>query len=327
MTAVLCFDDEVVRHLTWELDLREPTGPQDDGAHRARPGGRPLASAWAELPTSTRAVCLTLPPAGAALSIVGLAGDLRGWWDGLGFAANLLSSLTGLLFAVPFALVVVGRLAEHQDDVAERRRVARMSRREWDLIEAAWGEAARLAPHMLDLCRARALPAGSGLTQAVRFTHLTREVNAELRHVSGLCGQLPTRWDSAEAGLNQRRIEVGLNPLPASCAAFLRRAADEFAALYAACREEPSLASLDRAGTSFQALESMGLSGDTSGLEPLQQTLLFDVEPRPLGASPDPSAGSYESISRRLRRSPRPLPRVSLRSDVRPRQGSRPDPT
>lgn len=312
---MLCFDGGVAKHLTWELDAVRSIEPSTRASHSPRHGWKALVSAWAELPASTRATCLILPPCGLALSFLGIVGDLQGWWEGFGFAANLLSSLTGLMFAVPFALVVLGRLAEHQDDVAEQRRVARISRREWDLVEAAWSEAARLAPHLLDLCRALARP-HDRFTQAVRFTSLTRQLDAELFEVSALCQQLPARWEFAEAGLNQRRVEAGFNPLPPSCATFLKAAAEEFVALHAACREEPSPKALERAGAAFSALESMGLAGDTSGLEPLQRTLLFDREPRPLGAT-------YEDFRLRLPRTSRPSPRVSLRSEVRAQRKSR----
>lgn len=326
-SRALWFDDGVVTHLTWELDAKrsiEPT-PVVSGTSPDRSTG--LASVWEELPASTKATCLTLPPCGIALSTLGVVGDLRGWWEDFGFAANLLSSLTGLMFAVPFALVVVGRLAEHQDDLAEQRRVTRISRREWDLVESAWSEAARLAPHLLDLCRARTLPPDDRFTRAVRFPRLNRQLSMQLSQVSTRCEQVPARWESAEAGLNQRRVEVGFNPLPPSCATFLNAAADQFAALHAACREEPSTGALERAGAALQALESMGLAGDMSGLEPLQQTLLFDQEPRPLGARPKPSADSYENFRRRLQRSPRPLPRVSLRSETRTQPHSHAAPT
>ncbi|WP_253868274.1 hypothetical protein [Promicromonospora umidemergens] len=326
-SGALWFDDGVVTHLTWELDARRSIEPSPIASRSSRHGSTGLASVWEELPASTKVTCLTLPPCGIALSFLGVVGDLRGWWEGFGFAANLLSSLTGLMFAVPFALVVVGRLAEHQDDVVEQRRVTRISRREWDLVEAAWSEAARLAPHLLDLCKARALPPDDRFTQAVRFTHLSRQLSMHLSQVSTRCEQLPARWESAEVGLNQRRVEVGFNPLPPSCATFLNAAADEFVALHAACREEPSSGVLERAGAALQALESMGLAGDMGGLEPLQQTLLFDRAPRSLGARPNPSADSYENFGRLLQRSPRPLPRVSLRSEVRTQLPSRAAPS
>lgn len=309
----------MVAHLTWELDARRSVEPSPVAGRSSRDSPTGLASVWEELPASTKVTCLILPPCGIALSFLGVVGDLRGWWEGLGFTANLLSSLTGLMFAVPFALVVVGRLAEHQDDVVEQRRVIRISRREWDLVEAAWSEAARLAPHLLDLCKARTLPPDDRFTQAVRFTRLTRALSTQLSRVSTRCEQLPARWQSAEAGLNQRRVEVGFNSLPPSCAIFLSAAADEFTALCAACQEEPSHEALERAGAALQALESMGLAGDMTGLEPLQQTLLFDQEPRPLGARLNRPADSYENFGRLLQRSPRPLPRVSLRSEVRTR--------
>ncbi|MEW2580542.1 hypothetical protein [Streptomyces syringium] len=60
---------------------------------------------------------------------VGVLGDGLGWWDGRSYLTNLFSSLTGLLFGVPFALLVLSRFAQAQADVVERREVRRLIER------------------------------------------------------------------------------------------------------------------------------------------------------------------------------------------------------
>ncbi|MER5226819.1 hypothetical protein [Streptomyces flaveus] len=64
-----------------------------------------------------------MPLLGSALAAAGILGDSYGWWEGFGFLTNLISSFTGLMFAVPFALVVLSRLGEAHAELAERRSV------------------------------------------------------------------------------------------------------------------------------------------------------------------------------------------------------------
>ncbi|MBZ9645644.1 YqaE/Pmp3 family membrane protein, partial [Streptomyces sp. PSKA30] len=74
-----------------------------------------------DTPKLTRRLCLILPPVGVFILIIGVIGDSRGWWEGRNFLTNLCSSFTGVLFGVPFALIVVSRLTDAQTEILEQR--------------------------------------------------------------------------------------------------------------------------------------------------------------------------------------------------------------
>jgi hypothetical protein len=64
-------------------------------------------------------------PAWLAALLLGLYGDAHHWWENRAFLTNLLSSFTGLLLGVPFALVVLSHLGSMQADAANRRAAIR----------------------------------------------------------------------------------------------------------------------------------------------------------------------------------------------------------
>jgi hypothetical protein len=70
-----------------------------------------------------------MPIFGVLGAALGVLADVQGWLDGMGFVTNLLSSLTGLLFGVPFALLVLTRLSAAQADFAEQRGARRLVER------------------------------------------------------------------------------------------------------------------------------------------------------------------------------------------------------
>jgi hypothetical protein len=91
-----------------------------------------------------------MPLAGAVGVFFGVLGDGDGWWEGRSYLTNLFSSLTGLFFGVPFALLVLSRLTAAQADVVERRGVRRLIERvtgEFDSMRDAVFESARLRSH------------------------------------------------------------------------------------------------------------------------------------------------------------------------------------
>jgi hypothetical protein len=65
--------------------------------------------------------------AGAAGFCVGLWIDSIRWWSDRPFVSNLSSSLVGLLFSVPFALVVVQRISAAEAERAEKRSAVRLA--------------------------------------------------------------------------------------------------------------------------------------------------------------------------------------------------------
>ncbi|WP_146087232.1 hypothetical protein [Thermomonospora echinospora] len=82
-----------------------------------------------DTPRPLRALYVVPPALGAVLVALGLYGDSSGFWNGRGFLANLLSVFAGVLFGVPFALLVSGRLASAQAEIRERREARRLAGR------------------------------------------------------------------------------------------------------------------------------------------------------------------------------------------------------
>ncbi|WP_405934478.1 hypothetical protein OG495_15275 [Streptomyces longwoodensis] len=78
-----------------------------------------------QLPQTTKIVCGFSLTLGLTLGWVGWEGDTHGWWDNRAFVTNLVSSFTGLCFAVPFALVIFERLAEPHAIASDKRRAQR----------------------------------------------------------------------------------------------------------------------------------------------------------------------------------------------------------
>jgi hypothetical protein len=67
---------------------------------------------------------------GAVCAVLGAMGDAHGWWDERPFLTNLASSFTGILFGVPFALIVVQQLAAHQARMVGRTSIRELARAE-----------------------------------------------------------------------------------------------------------------------------------------------------------------------------------------------------
>jgi hypothetical protein len=72
-------------------------------------------------------LCLGLWCLGVLALIAGVWGDTTGWWTDRNFLANLASSITGALFGIPFALVVIGYITARQGDERERREATRQA--------------------------------------------------------------------------------------------------------------------------------------------------------------------------------------------------------
>jgi hypothetical protein len=72
---------------------------------------------------------VALLSAGTVLAVLGAVGDAFGTWSRFPFLTNLASSLTGALFGLPVALVVVQRLLQAQTDANERAAAWRLAMR------------------------------------------------------------------------------------------------------------------------------------------------------------------------------------------------------
>lgn len=81
----------------------------------------------------SRGAGIGLVATGFALLALGVAGDLNGWWDELGFTSNVLAGLTGACFGIPVAYFVIQVLLRQEDERYSRSRVVRAARQ--NLIE------------------------------------------------------------------------------------------------------------------------------------------------------------------------------------------------
>ncbi|MEH0430264.1 hypothetical protein QBB34_28915 [Streptomyces stelliscabiei] len=109
---------------------------------------------WRETPPLTKSLCKVMPVLGCLLTLLGVFGDSHGWWDNRSFLTNLVSSFTGLMFAVPFALVVLSRLGEAHAFLAEQRAVQRHSERVLRDFHAAWVNMDRTIEQLRELAAA-----------------------------------------------------------------------------------------------------------------------------------------------------------------------------
>jgi hypothetical protein len=116
-----------------------------------------------QLPRTTKIVSVCLTALGFALLLTGWRGDAQGWWDNRAFLTNVLSSLTGLCFAIPFALVVFDRLAEPHAVAADKRRAKHRAE-----FYIARHKAAREQLGLLSTA-VKALPAGASPSQIQRL--------------------------------------------------------------------------------------------------------------------------------------------------------------
>src|SRR5690242_14298505 len=76
---------------------------------------------WGEFSPGLRRATALLWSVGIAFTLLGLYGDLHGFWAARPFATNLVSSLTGGSFGIPIALLVIQQLAGQQNLYSERR--------------------------------------------------------------------------------------------------------------------------------------------------------------------------------------------------------------
>lgn len=66
---------------------------------------------------------------GALLVGVGIFGDYYQWWSSKPFLTNLVSALTGAFFGIPFVLLVLQRITDHQAEQLEKKHVQRLAER------------------------------------------------------------------------------------------------------------------------------------------------------------------------------------------------------
>ncbi|MEJ8640009.1 hypothetical protein [Streptomyces sp. MS2.AVA.5] len=84
-----------------------------------------LWARWGDAPRVVRWVVVGCLVAGSAGLVVGILGDFNGFWDDKAFSTNLVSSVIGLLFGVPLALLVLSYLTEAQAEDRELKQCRR----------------------------------------------------------------------------------------------------------------------------------------------------------------------------------------------------------
>jgi len=98
---------------------------------------RTLRREWETLHPTLRRAVVVLLSAGFVLAVLGAIGDAAGVWSRFPFLTNLASSLTGALFGLPVALVVVQRLIQAQAEVTDRAAAWRLAMRSAHNMRAA----------------------------------------------------------------------------------------------------------------------------------------------------------------------------------------------
>lgn len=162
---------------------------------------------WRETPALTKTLCKIMPALGCLLVLLGVLGDSRGWWDNRSFLTNLISSFTGLMFAVPFALVVLSRLGEAHALIAEQRAVQRHSERVLRDFHAAWTAMDQIIEELHDLATSHGNP-------DLRDTGSMRpDFWMSLENSLNFVGQerlrtMKMHWQSLRDEVRSRRIEV-----------------------------------------------------------------------------------------------------------------------
>ncbi|MEU9481141.1 hypothetical protein [Streptomyces sp. NPDC048191] len=93
---------------------------------------------WRRKPGSIRWAVFTCLPAGIVLLALGWYGDGHGWWNNRAFVTNVVSSFTGLMFGIPFAVLVLSRLSKDQAEAAAREESIAQARTAVDEFFGAW---------------------------------------------------------------------------------------------------------------------------------------------------------------------------------------------
>ncbi|WP_327591533.1 hypothetical protein [Streptomyces chartreusis] len=168
-----------------------------------------VRTVWHETPPLTKALCKVMPPLGGVIVALGVVGDLRGWWEGLGFLTNLVSSFAGLMFAVPFALVALSRLGEAHELLAEQRATKWHSERILADFHASWS---RLDSSVWEINRLALM------RSQVQVWHPDSELPhefyqrapGEISSAREELNNLRVYWDVLNGDVRGRRLGVGL---------------------------------------------------------------------------------------------------------------------
>ncbi|MFI0766160.1 hypothetical protein ACH4TQ_14945 [Streptomyces sp. NPDC021218] len=168
-----------------------------------------VRTVWHETPPLTKTLCKVMPPLGGVIVALGVLGDLRGWWEGLGFLTNLVSSFAGLMFAVPFALVALSRLGEAHALLAEQRATTWHSERILADLHASWSRLDSSVWEINDLALT-----GSEIRVFTQDSELPEEFHrrgpGKIAFAREELSNLRTYWDVLSGDVRGRRLGVGL---------------------------------------------------------------------------------------------------------------------
>lgn len=243
------------------------------GTPRARIGN--LRRDWVTLHPRLRPAVVAMLTVGSVLAVLGAVGDATEVWPRFPFLTNLASSLTGALFGLPVALVVVQRLLQAQTEANDRA--------------AAWRLAIRSVHNMriaaVTLCGADADSAAAELTRLV------------------------ARCDTAIAEAREwadRALAAKARPRRLRASMYQRIYLRQVLALHHAVRQAVNVyATTGMAGTSGSALERIRSEG--TFLHDHVRPLVLRLDGRWL---PEPQARALERVDDSF---PADLPRAGAR--------------
>lgn len=121
----------------------DPTDPAGR-VYRSSPDGELRVRTrefWQSINQRVKLFAASMWLVGVVALAAGMVGDARHWWSSQPFLTNVVSSLTGFLFGVPFALVVLSRLTSVQRDHVSRGQVLQRS---LDVVSRLRGLASRI---------------------------------------------------------------------------------------------------------------------------------------------------------------------------------------
>lgn len=186
-----------------------------------------FGSFWTSISPGSRYVLVVCWLFGLVIIGIGVNGDSNGWWSERPFITNLVSSITGALIGIPFALVVLQKLTASETGRAEQRRVKSLTLRfAQDLIDAADGlvvsgkttvqlrsEAALAAQ------AAREVPCPDGFSRSIHMDTLLSGISGVSR-LAAECltpeleagrhwSRLKVQWDFMQDHIRIRLLEFG----------------------------------------------------------------------------------------------------------------------
>ncbi|WP_327743430.1 hypothetical protein OHO28_08960 [Streptomyces europaeiscabiei] len=136
----------------------------------------PQPTWWRQTPRQIQLFTCVLVPTGIALFFSGLWLDHVDWWSGHEFVLNVASSITGLCFGGPIAVLLFNRLGHAQDEARQATRARQRAGEEATAFQQTLLSIFN-TPNLADLtARAAAL---QGQISGIRLLHATDPARAQ----------------------------------------------------------------------------------------------------------------------------------------------------